>query len=408
MNNIPDDFTFYSDEVSTFKSLADESGRQTDHAPDPSASDAYSRPCTLRIPIADHGDSGGESAVARDVVARALVCRSFNNRYLSVTCRTLHGTHVAATDQQTSRWPGKPVSLGPPGAGTTGAPGDREPDEERATPENETDEERAKRAKRESTKALVGSLWDKLGLGDLSRPLTGLIVVAGRTGSGKSVIARAFIERYLAHAVAKPGGRPPHLVTYEDPIEKLFADSPAIAAARGFDYTPREKQADVRNLADATRDALRQTPALFFVGETRDERDWKTLLQFAGTGHLTITTGHAGSLVETMAQILHAANARTPAERSRIAGRIAALVHLRAYEPESGTPDKVLVPAFWCRNPRSISSFTAEGLGSLLPSRSAHHSPGSYGRAHAAGELGYLRAVPELRRKAVEWDLRGE
>jgi Tfp pilus assembly pilus retraction ATPase PilT len=134
--------------------------------------------------------------------------------------------------------------------------------------------------------------------------------------------------------------------------------------------------------------------------------DWSTLLRFAGTGHLTITTGHAGSLVETMAQILQAANVRTPAERSHVAGRIAALVHIRAHKPKSGTPDKVLVPAIWCRTPRTISAFTAEGLGSMLPNRAAQ--PGSYGRAHAVERLEYLQKIPELRRKAVEWDLRGE
>src|SRR5262249_5318953 len=46
----------------------------------------------------------------------------------------------------------------------------------------------------------------------------GLIVVAGRTGSGKSQIARGLVESYLAKL--DKDVRVPHLLTFEDPIEK--------------------------------------------------------------------------------------------------------------------------------------------------------------------------------------------
>jgi hypothetical protein len=408
---VPGDFTFYK-EGSEFAELCGKLGSQ-ESAPgsEPAdASDRYARACTLQFPFTSSSpEADGRAKPQAFVTARALACKSFGARYVSVTCRRLAAGDAPPAKHQGTKWPSRTVCV--PSGSTGDQARDHSPGEEGEEGEEKT--EKAEKAEKEklawiqaSTEQLIQGMWEKLPLGDPTRPLTGLIVIAGRTGSGKSEMARAFARRYLERCMDLGGDRRPHLVTYEDPIEKQFADTPDAAALAGFDYTPREKAVDVRNLADATRDALRQTPALFYVGETRDEEDWKTLLRFAGTGHLTITTGHAGSLVETMAQILQAANARTPAERSQVAGRIAALVHIRAHKPKSGTPSNVLVPAFWCRTPRTISAFTAEGLGSMFPHRAAQ--PGSYGRAHAVERLKYLQEVPELRRKAVEWDLRGE
>lgn len=388
----PGDFTFYAD-CQDYVALCGESHPPalTSNSYAADGSDRFARACTLQFPFTSHAsgaDNGTEAPVF--VTARALACKSFGDKHVSVTCRTLAYGNTPAPSQQGVEWPGRTVSLLPARSSA-------------AEEKNTAGKEDVFQA---STRQLIEALWDKLPLNDPARPLTGLIVIAGRTGSGKSVMARAFARRYLEHCVAAGGDRRPHLVTYEDPIEEQFAPSPSAAALAGFDYTPREKEVDVRNLVDATRDALRQTPALFYVGETRDEEDWNTLLRFAGTGHLTITTGHAGSLVETMAQILQAAKARTPAQRSQVVARIAALVHIRAHK---GTTGKVLVPAFWCRTPRTISAFTAEGLGSMLPNYSAERGAyGCYGRAHAAEHLEYLQSIPELRRKAVEWDLRGE
>lgn len=378
---VPDDFTFYSD-VKDLLELGAPPGSPPPEAPPDDA--MPSLPRTIRVNVGE-GDMNRQT-----VTARALACSCFRRRCASVTCRTTSkgGAGPPVADDAIP-WPSD-VSLLTDG---------------QAPLEGESTNAKIAR----STEQLLDLLWKGLRMDASPRPLTGLIVIAGRTGSGKSVIARALIRRYLEGAIAESRlkrGRRPHLLTYEDPVEKWLFASPAKAADHGLDYTPREKGIDVPSLREATRDALRQTPTLFFVGETRDEKDWKELLRFAGTGHLTITTGHAGSLVETMAQILHAARAHTPAERSRVAGRIAALVHI---QPHSHTGEKVLIPAFWFQSPRAITTFTAEGLGSLLPNRPAGDSPpgGSYGRAYAVQKLAYLREIDGLLKTALEWDLRG-
>ena len=75
--------------------------------------------------------------------------------------------------------------------------------------------------------------------------------------------------------------------------------------------------------------ALRQTPAALYVGEVREADNWKTLLEFVGTGHLVFTAVHAGSLVEAMGKLFAATNANTAASRAIVAGRLAGLVHLQ-------------------------------------------------------------------------------
>jgi hypothetical protein len=186
----------------------------------------------------------------------------------------------------------------------------------------------------------------------------GLVVLAGRTGSCKSQIAQKLIESCLKDASSK------HLPTFEDPIERTF-DIP------GVDYTPREKGKDVSNLAEAINNALRQKPAALFIGETREAAEWKLLLKFAGTGHLVITTAHAGSLVEAMGNILQAARADDPAARSLVGERLLAVIHLKPEKIKiKQKPDKtlnILIPTLWHRTPEGIKSLMAEGLSSLVP-----------------------------------------
>lgn len=181
-----------------------------------------------------------------------------------------------------------------------------------------------------------------------------------------------------------PYGRRPHLVTFEDPIEEFFvkpdyeATPPALATTRaggfGVDYTPRELGKDVRDLTQAFEDALRQTPTVFFVGEVRDTADWKKILGFAATGHLVVTTAHAGSLLEMMTKILSAVEADTSAKRRFYAEKIRAVVHMRAFgsnfsEATGAAIEKrsLLLPSVWRRTEKGLSGLTGTGFGAVVP-----------------------------------------
>lgn len=258
----------------------------------------------------------------------------------------------------------------------------------------------------------------------------GLIVVSGATASGKSNIARGLIYKYLQTLVPDKNSpeRRPHLVTFEDPIDKRWADDPDSAKVTGIDYTPRELTKDVDSLGNAVEAALRQTPKVFFVGEIRHPYDWKVLLQFAATGHVGVTTSHAGSLTEAMGQLLSSSKARTPARRSDVANRILALVHLRtktlpehAHEKTEGL--RVAIPAIWVRSPISTKTLMADGLTALLPYRDVldwNERPGTAGAFGCLGRTWFAEQLlnradadvrskfaDEIRRVALTWDLEG-
>src|SRR5205823_4056638 len=141
----------------------------------------------------------------------------------------------------------------------------------------------------------------------------------------KSFVAEGLICDYLqkrvnSEAKSGPPRRRPHLVTFEDPIEHPFFEGLVEEDLhKAVDYTPRFRGEDVKELADGFRDAKRQTPAVVYVGEVRDRAALREVLEFAGSGHLVVTTAHAGTLAEALQLLFAAVEARTPADRGRYA-----------------------------------------------------------------------------------------
>lgn len=277
-------------------------------------------------------------------------------------------------------------------------------------------------------------------------PARGLVVITGATDSSKSLITRGLIFlllEELAKKARQANQRRPHLITYEDPIEEYYVRSPAtktlpcrlddlqaLLEAFYIDYTPREKSEDADGLAAVLKDALRQTPAALFVGETRDKEDWQELLQFAGSGHLVVTTSHAGSVVEAMNGIFRNTDTKTAAQRSEIARRILAIINIRSLTVSPAEPAqssiRALLPALWKRTPQSINNLIADGLASILPVLDRETELGYYGRTYFIKELTKVDAktkmltdemcrhpqktdaLKRLSRQAKEWDIKGE
>ncbi len=281
-----------------------------------------------------------------------------------------------------------------------------------------------------------------------SAPVSGLVVLTGGTNSAKSEIARGLIHKYLIDRKDSNPPRRPHLVTFEDPIETFFVGPKPIdetklpkkprselssflhgvprsewnrklcdrlrklpksllAQWQGFDYTPRERGVDVHDLSQAFNDALRQTPTVFFVGEIRDPREWAEVLEFAGTGHLVVTTAHAGSLLEAMVKIFTAVGARTPADRRRFAARLLAVIHLRPRVAEEGvaknetTNRSLLLPALWRKTDRGLAALSANGFGAIVPETPQDGKEAgisSLGRRWFAGQL-----ITDLRTPSEKW-----
>ena len=140
--------------------------------------------------------------------------------------------------------------------------------------------------------------FDELGLpGDMlaswMQRRSGLVVVCGPTGSGKSTTIAACLQWVNRN-------QPRHIVTIEDPIEYLFQNERAL-------FSQREVRRDTDNFHVALRAALRQNPDIILFGEIRDAETAFTALRAAETGHLVISTLHGSGVagVPTAMERLH-------------------------------------------------------------------------------------------------------
>jgi type II secretory ATPase GspE/PulE/Tfp pilus assembly ATPase PilB-like protein len=110
------------------------------------------------------------------------------------------------------------------------------------------------------------------------RQAAGLLLLTGPAGSGKTTTIYACL-RHLAEL----GGR--HIITVEDPVEQIIPGTMQTEAneAIGLDF------------ARAARHLLRQDPQALIIGEIRDEATAQLAVRAGLTGHLVISTLHAGS-----------------------------------------------------------------------------------------------------------------
>lgn len=121
---------------------------------------------------------------------------------------------------------------------------------------------------------LPESLYGLCELGD------GLVMVAGPTGSGKSMTLAALVDRINRTQAV-------HVVTIEDPVEYVHA------AGKGL-VNQREVGKDCGSFHEALVAALRQDPDVILVGEARELETMRVAMTAAETGHLVFTTVHAG------------------------------------------------------------------------------------------------------------------
>lgn len=287
------------------------------------------------------------------------------------------------------------------------------------------------------------SIWRFVSPGSVDERRGGLLLISGATNAAKSHIARGLIHLYLAEELDRwrdsaYQSRKPHLITFEDPIETLLFDPREAGfvedsfegitasgdAAKHFlchdshpDYTPRELGKDVTDLTKGIEDALRQTPTIYYVSETRRESDWRDILHLAES-HVVVTTAHASSLLACFSLLRRALKIRNPQGRGELAQNLLGVIHLRASETRKGVG--FVLPGLWRRTAQSIKAFAADGPASIVPmfqsrtNESAYSEPSFYapGRSTFAdflgGHVGDTGIISEMRRAAVTQDLRGE
>mgnify|MGYP001231013982 CR=1 FL=1 len=131
---------------------------------------------------------------------------------------------------------------------------------------------------------------EALGLPPVCRELamkhSGLVIVTGPTGCGKSTTIAAMLN-HLNHTVKRK------IITIEDPVEYIHRDIKCI-------FFQREIGRDTRSFANALKHAMRQDPDVILVGEMRDLETMSIALTAAETGHLVLTTLHTPGAVESI------------------------------------------------------------------------------------------------------------
>jgi len=119
---------------------------------------------------------------------------------------------------------------------------------------------------------------------------SGLVLVTGTAGTGKSATQACIIDRINK-------SREAHIITLEDPIEYLHRHNRSI-------ISQREVAVDTRDYLSALRACLRQAPDVILLGEMRDYETISTAMTAAETGHLVIATLHTRGAVNTIDRIL--------------------------------------------------------------------------------------------------------
>lgn len=125
---------------------------------------------------------------------------------------------------------------------------------------------------------------------ELALRKTGLVLVTGATGSGKSSTLAGMVDHINRN-------RSVHIVTIEDPIETIHTDIKS-------SISQREVFSDTKSFSNALRSAMRQDPDVILIGEMRDIDTVRAALTAAETGHLVMSTLHTTDASEAITRII--------------------------------------------------------------------------------------------------------
>ncbi len=161
---------------------------------------------------------------------------------------------------------------------------------------------------------------DELGDTALIKNLTGisegLVLVTGRTGSGKTTMLAALINEITRQRAA-------HIVALEDPTEYILPPQKGL-------ISQREYGTDFMSFAEAVRDSLREMPDVVVIGEIRDADSMRAALMAAQTGVLVMGSLHTKNAVETAMRVegMFGENVRAVV-RDEFAGVLSATIAVR-------------------------------------------------------------------------------
>lgn len=158
---------------------------------------------------------------------------------------------------------------------------------------------------------------------------TGLVLVAGAAGSGKSTTLACMIDRINQR-------RECHVITMEDPIEYLHSHNKSIVSQR-------EVFIDTPGYLESLRSALRESPDVILLGEMRDYDTISSAITAAETGVLLFSTLHTSSAANTINRIVDVFPAN---QQLQVRGQLAQLIRGVICQQLITTKDGHLQPVF--------------------------------------------------------------
>ncbi len=128
-------------------------------------------------------------------------------------------------------------------------------------------------------------------LQDIAIVKRGLVIFLGGTGGGKTTSMAAMVDHRNAHSRE-------HIITIEDPIEFFHRHKQSLV-------DQREIGVDTESYETALKNTLRQAPNVILIGEVRDKETMQSVINFAETGHLCLTTLHANNADQAFDRIVN-------------------------------------------------------------------------------------------------------
>mgnify|MGYP005748207599 CR=1 FL=1 len=136
---------------------------------------------------------------------------------------------------------------------------------------------------------------EELGLPEVIASLcmqtNGLMLVTGKTGSGKSTTLAAMVDYINSRRKA-------HIITIEDPIEFVHSRKRSL-------ISQREVGQHTRTFASALRSALREDPDVILIGELRDLETTSLAVTAAETGIMVLGTLHTNGAISTVDRLVN-------------------------------------------------------------------------------------------------------
>lgn len=119
---------------------------------------------------------------------------------------------------------------------------------------------------------------------------SGLVLITGTTGCGKSTTLAALLNHINTHQTK-------HIITIEDPVEFIYRNKRSIV-------TQRQLGIDTPNFPGGIKHALRQDPDVLLIGEMRDRETAMTAIKAAETGVLVFSTLHTQDAIQTINRVV--------------------------------------------------------------------------------------------------------